>query len=137
MIEGDPQRLRQAIMNLVENAVEFTPSAGSVTVSSWRMGAEAGITVADTGAGIPDSDQARVFDRFYRVDPSRSRQTGGSGLGLAICYEIATAHGGRIWVQSEVGSGSRFSIGLPAVGGSAPASDEPAAQPRVPVLPPR
>jgi heavy metal sensor kinase len=136
MIEGDPQRLRQAVMNLIENAVEFTPPAGSVTVSSWRMGAEVGITVADTGAGIPDSDQARVFDRFYRVDPSRSRQTGGSGLGLAICYEIAAAHGGRIWVQSEVGAGSRFSIGLPAVDSPAPAPDEPAAQ-RVPVLPPR
>ncbi len=113
VVEGDPGRLRQAITNLLENALEFTPPGGSVTVNTWRSAADAGVTVADTGAGIPAADRDRVFDRFYRVDPSRSRQSGGSGLGLAICFEIAAAHGGRIWLESEVGVGSRFSIGLP------------------------
>ena len=68
------------------------------------------MTVSDTGVGIPAGASAQVFERFYRADPSRSRQSGGSGLGLAICYEIMTAHGGRIWVSSEHGAGSAFSI---------------------------
>jgi signal transduction histidine kinase len=82
-------------------------------VSSWRADAEVGVTVADTGSGIPADASAHVFDRFYRADPSRSRESGGSGLGLAICYEIMAAHGGRIWVRSEQGHGSAFSIALP------------------------
>ncbi len=114
LTEGDPDRIRQAIMNLIENAIEFTPADGQVTVSSWRESEEIGITVADTGAGIPPEERDRVFDRFYRVDPSRSRQSGGSGLGLAICFEIAAAHGGRVWLDSENGQGSAFSIAFPA-----------------------
>jgi heavy metal sensor kinase len=111
---GDEQRLRQALTNLIENAIKFTPPGGEVTVSSWRVGLEVGLTVADNGVGIPADDAAHVFDRFYRADRSRSRESGGSGLGLAICYEIAAAHGGRIWVKSEDGQGSAFSIALPA-----------------------
>lgn len=121
--EGDPQRIRQALTNLIENAVEFTPRGGTVTVSTWRADGEAGVTVQDTGAGIAPADRDRVFDRFYRVDPSRSRRTGGSGLGLAICFEIATAHGGRIWLDSEEGTGCTFSLALPAR--SAPAGEDP------------
>ncbi len=112
--EGDPQRLHQALTNLVENAIEFTERGGEVTVSSWRDDGEVGVTVSDNGSGIPVQARAHVFDRFFRADPSRSRESGGSGLGLAICYEIATAHGGRIWVESEEGRGSSFSLALPA-----------------------
>jgi heavy metal sensor kinase len=119
---GDPQRLHQALTNMIENAIKFTPPGGDVTVSSWRNGREVGVTVADNGPGVPSEARAHVFDRFFRADRSRSRESGGSGLGLAICYEIATAHRGRIWVESEDGNGSAFSIALPASngGGSAP-----------------
>jgi heavy metal sensor kinase len=113
--DADAERIRQALRNLIENAIEFTPRGGEVTVSSWRNGRETGVTVADNGSGIPIEARAHVFDRFYRADPARSRESGGSGLGLAICYEIAIAHGGRIWVQSEEGEGSAFSIALPSV----------------------
>jgi heavy metal sensor kinase len=113
--EADAHGLHRALANLIENAIEFTPPGGEVTVSSWRNGAEVGVTVSDSGPGIPEASRERVFDRFYRVDPSRSRQSGGSGLGLAICYEIAAAHGGRIWLDSEEDHGSSFSIALPAI----------------------
>jgi heavy metal sensor kinase len=124
--DGDPQRLAQALTNLIENAIKFTPAGGEVVVSSWRAGGEVGVTVADTGAGIPAGASPHVFERFYRADPSRSRESGGSGLGLAICHEIMAAHGGRIWVRSEEGSGSAFSIALPGLdAGSAAASGRP------------
>jgi two-component system, OmpR family, sensor kinase len=113
--EGDAQRLHQALTNLIENAIKYTAAGGEVTVATWREGSEVGVTVRDNGPGIPARVRARVFDRFFRADPSRSRESGGSGLGLAICYEVATAHGGRIWVQSEEGHGSAFSIALPAL----------------------
>lgn len=113
-VKADPERLRQAVTNLIENAVEFTPEGGRVTVSSWLAGSEAGLTVTDTGTGVPAEARERVFDRFYRVDPSRSRRSGGSGLGLAICHEIAAAHGGRVWLESREGEGSAFSIALPS-----------------------
>ncbi len=71
------------------------------------------MAVADTGVGIDADAESQIFDRFYRADRSRSRASGGSGLGLAICTEIATAHGGRIWVESQPGHGSTFSIALP------------------------
>jgi signal transduction histidine kinase len=112
---GDEQRLQHALANLIENAIKFTPPGGEVTLSSWRRAEEVGVTVSDTGPGIPLHARAHVFDRFYRVDRSRSRESGGSGLGLAICREIATAHGGRVWVESEEGKGSAFSLALPAV----------------------
>jgi heavy metal sensor kinase len=111
---GDEQRLQHALTNLIENAIKFTPPGGEVTLSSWRRGGEVGVTVSDTGPGIPADARPHVFDRFYRVDRSRSRESGGSGLGLAICREIATAHGGRVWVDSEEGKGSAFSLALPA-----------------------
>jgi two-component system, OmpR family, sensor kinase len=112
---GDPQRLHQALINLIENAIEFSPPGGEVTISSWRDGHEVGITVADEGPGLPSGAHAHVFDRFFRADPSRSRESGGSGLGLAICFEITAAHGGRIWLQSDEGTGCAFSIALPAL----------------------
>jgi heavy metal sensor kinase len=118
---GDEHRLQHALANLIENAIKFTPAGGEVTLSSWRRGDEVGVTVSDTGPGIPAAEREHVFDRFYRVDRSRSRESGGSGLGLAICREIATAHGGRVWVESE-GNGSAFSLALPADGGEEPAA---------------
>jgi heavy metal sensor kinase len=115
---GDEQRLQHALANLIENAIKFTPPGGEVTLSSWRRGEEVGVTISDTGPGIPAAERDHVFDRFYRVDRSRSRESGGSGLGLAICREIATAHGGRLWVESEVGKGSAFSLALRAQDGA-------------------
>jgi two-component system sensor histidine kinase VicK len=113
-VHADPHRLHQALTNLIENAIKYTARNGEVVVWTWRTDREAGVTVRDNGMGIPEEDQAHVFDRFYRADRSRSRESGGSGLGLAICWEIATAHNGRIWVQSEEGVGSSFSIAVPA-----------------------
>jgi heavy metal sensor kinase len=113
-VEADPQRLHQALTNLIENAIKFTPAGGEVTALTWRANGELGVTVTDTGPGIPPEARAHVFDRFYRADSSRSRESGGSGLGLAICTEIAAAHGGTVRVESEIGSGSAFTLALPA-----------------------
>lgn len=83
-------------------------------VSSWRREGEAGVSVADTGSGISAEALPHVFDRFYRAGGARIRDNGGSGLGLAISQEIAVTHGGRLWVESQAGHGSCFSLVLPA-----------------------
>ena len=114
VVEADAQRIDQLLVNLVDNAVTYTPRGGAVTVVTWRRGAEVGVTVSDTGPGIPPEALGRVFDRFFRADGARRRTSGGSGLGLAICREIAEAHGGRLWVDSAAGRGSAFSLALPA-----------------------
>jgi signal transduction histidine kinase len=110
---ADPQRLRQALAGMVENAIKFVEPGGEVRVAAWGNDGEIGVTVTDNGPGIPADARPHVFDRFYRVDHARGRHVGGSGLGLAICREIATAHGGRVWVESEEGKGSAFSLALP------------------------
>jgi heavy metal sensor kinase len=125
-VSADPHRMHQAVTNLVENAIKYTPSGGAVQVSTWQRDGEAGVTVSDNGIGIPAQARDHVFDRFFRVDRSRSRESGGSGLGLAICYEIAAAHRGRVWVESEEGAGSAFSIALPRVPGHGAPGPEPA-----------
>ena len=84
-----------------------------MVVGTWSRDGEVGVTVEDSGPGIPADAQSRVFDRFFRLDAARARENGGSGLGLSICREIVLAHGGRIWVQSEDGRGSSFSFALP------------------------
>jgi heavy metal sensor kinase len=113
-VEADAHRVDQMLANLVENAIKYTPAGGTVTVVTWRAGDEIGVTVSDTGPGIPREALGHVFDRFFRVDGARQRTSGGSGLGLAICREIATAHGGRVWAESDPGGGSAFSLALPA-----------------------
>ncbi|WP_030441852.1 sensor histidine kinase [Actinoplanes subtropicus] len=113
-INADPVRLRQLIGNLVANAVRYTPPGGSVTVSGTVDRGEAVITVRDTGIGIAPDDLPKVFDRFWRADPSRSRTTGGSGLGLAIARQLARAHGGDITVTSTLGVGTTCTVRLPS-----------------------
>ncbi|MFC0624976.1 sensor histidine kinase [Kribbella deserti] len=111
MVDG--ARIRQAIGNLVSNALRFTPAGGQVTVSVRTSDGRATIEVSDTGVGIAAEHLPRLFDRFYRVDESRSRETGGSGLGLAITKHLIEAHHGRIGVASVPGKGSTFSLELP------------------------
>jgi heavy metal sensor kinase len=113
--QADPQRLRQVLSNYIENAIKYSQPGGKVSVTCWRSAEEVGVTVQDEGPGIPAAAVERVFDRFYRVDDGRGRNVRGTGLGLAICREIATAHGGRVWVESEEGKGSAFSLALPLV----------------------
>jgi heavy metal sensor kinase len=124
--QADAERLHQAITNLVENAIKFTPPGGRVSATAWCHEEEVGVTVTDDGPGIPAADRPHIFDRFYRVDRSRGRKGGGSGLGLAICREIAAAHGGRVWVDSREGQGSAFSLALRRVGEQATQPETPA-----------
>ena len=115
VVLGDADRLKQLILNLVDNAMKYTPAGGSVTLSLSKANSTANIEVSDSGVGIPAEDLPRIFDRFYRVDKARSRNLGGSGLGLSIAKWIVRAHGGEIRVESEVGVGSRFWVSLPAL----------------------
>jgi two-component system sensor histidine kinase SenX3 len=126
---GDEDLLVTALRNLLENAVAYSPEQTRVTVSVRREGAStARVTVADQGIGIPERDLDRIFERFYRVDPARSRATGGTGLGLAIVKHVVAAHGGQITVWSKEGVGSTFTLRLPVLslaagpGGTSPAA---------------
>jgi len=114
-VEGDPLFLRQLILNITENGLKYTRAGGEVAVrvKGDRDQGVVRLLVADTGVGIPQKDLKRIFDRFYRVDGARSRETGGTGLGLSICQWIAQAHEGRIAVESKVGKGSTFTVTLP------------------------
>lgn len=114
-VEVDYDRILQVLLNLIGNAVQYTPPPGSITVSVHARGAWVQVDVTDTGIGIPPEHVPHVFERFYRVDRSRSRAGGGSGLGLTIAQYLVEAHGGRIWAASPgPGSGSTFSFTLPA-----------------------
>jgi two-component system, OmpR family, sensor kinase len=115
VVLADAEYLRLVVVNLIENAIKHSEVGTSVTVTIDTAGAEARISVTDTGPGIPEEDQPHVFDRFYRVDRARSKQRGGSGLGLAISREIVEAHDGRVELKSKEGEGSTFRIILPIV----------------------
>lgn len=112
-IKGDSDRLKQLFLNLITNAIKYTPEGGAVTISLWPWGDKAHISVNDTGVGIPEEDLPHIFDRFYRVDKARSRAAGGTGLGLSIAQWIVDMHHGSIRVESEIGKGTTFTIILP------------------------
>ena len=114
-VNGDPDRLKQLLLNLVENGIKYTPKGGRVTVSLAKANNWAQITVSDNGVGIPSEDLPFIFDRFYRVDKARNRSQGGSGLGLAIAKWVAQVHGGEIYVESEVNVGTTFTVVLPVL----------------------
>lgn len=110
---ADPDRLRQVLGNLLSNAVRYTDSGGTVSVHVFAAGADAVLTVRDTGVGMSADDVRRVFDRFWRADPARQRATGGTGLGLTIAHQIVTDHGGRIEVASRPHLGTTFTVRIP------------------------
>jgi two-component system phosphate regulon sensor histidine kinase PhoR len=115
-MRGDRAQLGLLLSNLLDNAVRHTPAKGTVCVRLDAAESRAVLQVADTGEGIPASELPRVFERFYRVDKARARQTGGTGLGLAIVRHVAEAHGGTVRVDSELGQGSTFTVALPVAG---------------------
>lgn len=112
-ILGDRRRLAEVLQNLLDNAIQYTLAGGEITLSARTVRGEVILTVSDTGIGIPRADQSRIFERFYRVDAARSREAGGTGLGLAIAKHLVEVHGGRLWVESEVGVGSHFHFSVP------------------------
>ena len=113
-VEMDSMRIAQVVGNLLENAINYTPQGGAVTVTASLSGARtARVSVSDTGMGIPADDLDNIFERFYRVDPSRTRATGAAGLGLTIAKGLVEAHGGAIYAESTLGQGSRFTFDLP------------------------
>jgi two-component system phosphate regulon sensor histidine kinase PhoR len=117
-VRGDPARLGQVVVNLVHNAVKFSPDGGEIVIRAGHEGTDVITSVQDHGVGIPRDAQDRIFERFYKVDRARMRAEagGGTGLGLAIARHVVEQHGGRIWVESSEGSGSTFSFALPATG---------------------
>jgi len=114
-VRADRERIHQVLFNLLDNAFRFTP-AGRVDVTAVRRGDTCEVSVRDTGPGIPPDKLGLVFERFYRVDPSRSREDGGTGIGLAIARSVVEAHGGRIWAESDGSNGSTFRFALPLAG---------------------
>ena len=112
-VRGDETQLTSMFTNLVDNAVKYTPPGGRVEVTGGFEGSEIVIRVSDTGIGIPEAKLPRIFERFYRVDKARSKETGGTGLGLSIVRHVAENHGGRVTVESTPGEGSTFTVYLP------------------------
>ena len=115
VVSGDQHQLVTALANLVENAIAYSPTGSRVTIGVARAGAYIDLAVADEGIGIPADEQERVFERFYRSDPARSRITGGTGLGLAIVKHITQGHGGEVSLWSAEGKGSTFTLRLPGL----------------------
>lgn len=130
LVLGDQTLLVTALANLVSNAIAYSPRGSLVSISSRRRGDNIEIAVTDRGIGIALEDQERVFERFFRGDKARSRATGGSGLGLAIVKHVAANHNGSIGVWSKPGTGSTFTLSIPAAMPPSPDSDEQSEQPR-------
>jgi signal transduction histidine kinase len=120
-VAADEQQLRQVLVNLVENAVKYSPDGGPVEVSITKGDRGVRWAVSDEGLGIPASERRRVFEKFYRLDPNMTRGIGGTGLGLYICHELVRRLDGRIWVEQRNGKGSTFFVELPAAEAPAPA----------------
>lgn len=120
-IAADRRRLAEVLQNLLDNAIQYTLPGGIIKLTAQSNDTDVTFTVADTGIGIPKADQTRIFERFYRVDVARSREVGGTGLGLAIAKHLMEAHGGRIWVESEIGQGSQFHFSVPVFDAERPA----------------
>jgi signal transduction histidine kinase len=112
-LDADPERLRQVVANLIDNAIKYSPGGGRVEVRVSANGASGTISVADEGLGIPTHEQQRIFEKFYRLDPAMTRGIGGSGLGLYISRELVQQMGGRLSVASQHGAGSTFTVTLP------------------------
>ena len=115
-IRGDKARVEQVLMNMVSNAIKYTKDGGRIAMKAGVRGGEVWCSVKDNGIGIPKEDVQKVFDRFYRVDKARSRESGGTGLGLSIAQEIVVRHGGRIDLKSRLGHGSTITVWLPVEG---------------------
>jgi two-component system phosphate regulon sensor histidine kinase PhoR len=114
-IHADEDLLNQVFINLLDNAIKFTPTNGSIVIRCKRQDSRLITTITDTGMGIPRESLPRIFERFYRVDKARSRQQGGTGLGLSIVKHIVESHGGEVFVESEVGKGSTFGVSFIAL----------------------
>jgi signal transduction histidine kinase len=115
-VNGDPGRLQQVFWNLLSNAVKFTPAGGKISVEAALRNGFAEISVTYTGVGIPTAELQAVFDKFYQVGATTKGVREGTGLGLAICKRLVEEHGGKIWVDSQPGKGSRFSFTVPLTG---------------------
>jgi PAS domain S-box-containing protein len=118
-VAADPGQLRQVLANVVDNAVKYSPEGGEVRLALVQDNGRMRFAVRDSGLGIPAKERARIFEKFYRLDPNMTRGIGGTGLGLYICRELVRRVGGRIWVESEVGRGSTFFVEIPLAGGAA------------------
>jgi signal transduction histidine kinase len=114
VVSGSARDLSLLVRNLIDNAIRYTSPEGTIEIDIAARESTVALTVADSGMGIPTRDLSRVFERFYRVDRARSRETGGTGLGLAIVRHVAENHGGSVEVVSELGAGSTFTVTLPA-----------------------
>jgi two-component system phosphate regulon sensor histidine kinase PhoR len=113
-LEADRNYLEQVLINLLDNAIKYTPEGGRITISAiGKDQREIQFSIEDNGIGIPREDIPRIFERFYRVDKGRSQELGGTGLGLSIVKHIVQAHGGRVWVESQLEKGSTFHFTLP------------------------
>jgi signal transduction histidine kinase len=124
MVQGDSARMKQVVVNLLDNAIKYTQPGGSIQISVRGDERNAILEVVDNGMGIPLKDQPYIFERFYRVDKARTRELGGAGLGLAIVKSICAAHGGTVEVHSSEGHGSRFKVELPIIAVSSPESSK-------------
>ena len=116
VITGDKMRIEQVVLNILSNSIKYTPDGGRIVLGARHLYDMVSISVEDNGIGIPTEDLPRIFERFYRVDKARSRQSGGTGLGLSIAREIVNLHGGDIRVESTYGSGTKITVTLPVEG---------------------